>query len=336
MKEKINPENACKTTLSGGGGLANNSKDFRLYLKKCINFLRKQTYHSDLTRHCERPTEARQSGQEHGSPKLDCHSSLCELRNDKRAAFTLSEVLITVVILGLIASIIIPNIIHHYQKRLTVTKLQKAYTELETMANNLAVATGCVGQDISCTGFLSNDYKMPEYGGKDSNKVFVPKIAKLMGFKDDSINGIISRTEYYANLADENDKENKKKNAGVVNKLIKGNDNIYYTFLITSTFCSKCCASGETDKYAISVIVYIPKKKNITSKDVLINGREIFFFSIHDNFIVSPAIISWNGRGCPAFKRASETIDSQCAAPVQGETTSCAAKIIKDGWKMNY
>ncbi len=48
----------------------------------------------------------------------------------KHAAFTLAEVLITLGIIGVVAALTIPNIIKHYQNKVTVTKLQKAYSIL--------------------------------------------------------------------------------------------------------------------------------------------------------------------------------------------------------------
>ena len=50
--------------------------------------------------------------------------------SDKKFAFTLAEVLITIGIIGIIAAITIPNLITNYQKKQTVTKLQKAISIL--------------------------------------------------------------------------------------------------------------------------------------------------------------------------------------------------------------
>ena len=69
-------------------------------------------------------------------------------------SFTLSETLITIVILGIIAVVVVPSIINNYQKRLTITKLKKAYSQLETIAVNVAANTGCIGKDLTCTGLL--------------------------------------------------------------------------------------------------------------------------------------------------------------------------------------
>jgi len=47
-----------------------------------------------------------------------------------KKAFTLAEVLITLVIIGVIAALTIPNVINDYQKRETVSRLKKAYSAL--------------------------------------------------------------------------------------------------------------------------------------------------------------------------------------------------------------
>ena len=52
------------------------------------------------------------------------------LPTKKKLAFTLSEVLITLGIIGVVAAMTIPNLITHYQKKQTVTKLQKAISVL--------------------------------------------------------------------------------------------------------------------------------------------------------------------------------------------------------------
>jgi len=41
--------------------------------------------------------------------------------------FTLAEVLITLVLIGVVTALTIPNIIHNYEKQATIEKLKKAY-----------------------------------------------------------------------------------------------------------------------------------------------------------------------------------------------------------------
>jgi len=58
---------------------------------------------------------------------------------DKKAAFTLAEVLITLGIIGIVAAMTIPNMITNYQKQQTVTKLKKIYSTL-SQAYKLSIA----------------------------------------------------------------------------------------------------------------------------------------------------------------------------------------------------
>jgi len=51
-------------------------------------------------------------------------------RNDKRAAFTLAEVLITLAIIGVVAAMTIPTLVQSYKKQVIETKLTRFYTTM--------------------------------------------------------------------------------------------------------------------------------------------------------------------------------------------------------------
>ena len=50
-----------------------------------------------------------------------------------KSGFTLAETLITLTILGVIATFVVPNIIKNYQKRMTITRLKMAYSMLDSL-----------------------------------------------------------------------------------------------------------------------------------------------------------------------------------------------------------
>lgn len=52
--------------------------------------------------------------------------------NNKRTAFTMAEVLITLSIVGIIAVLTLPNVMASYTKRTTVAQLQRTYNSLRT------------------------------------------------------------------------------------------------------------------------------------------------------------------------------------------------------------
>lgn len=55
---------------------------------------------------------------------------MCPPRKDKKSAFTLAEVLITLGIIGVVAAMTLPSLIGNYQKTQTVNQLKKIYSEL--------------------------------------------------------------------------------------------------------------------------------------------------------------------------------------------------------------
>jgi type II secretory pathway pseudopilin PulG len=86
----------------------------------------------------------------------------------KKQAFTLAEVLITLVTIGVVAALTIPNVVRNYQKTQTVTQLKKIYSALAN-TTNLAIAgygpvTGWeIGEDYSPQAAVdfANTYLIP-------------------------------------------------------------------------------------------------------------------------------------------------------------------------------
>jgi prepilin-type N-terminal cleavage/methylation domain-containing protein len=62
--------------------------------------------------------------------------------NKSNLAFTLAEVLITLLIIGVVASLVIPNIINDTQKAESVTGLKKAYSDVSQAFKLLQVENG--------------------------------------------------------------------------------------------------------------------------------------------------------------------------------------------------
>lgn len=67
-------------------------------------------------------------------------------------AFTLAEVLITLVIIGIVAALTIPTLISNYQERQTVTKLIKSFSVI----NNAYALAKIEYGDITSWGFSGN------------------------------------------------------------------------------------------------------------------------------------------------------------------------------------
>jgi len=80
-----------------------------------------------------------------------------------KSAFTLSEVLITLVIIGIVAALTIPTAISKYQKQQYVSGLKKAYSTLKTVTNQIIAEEGTpkasVGGWASSPSAVYNIYK---------------------------------------------------------------------------------------------------------------------------------------------------------------------------------
>ena len=245
-----------------------------------------------------------------------------------KKGFTLSEVLITLTVLGIIAIIVVPNLIRNYQKRLTVTKLQKAYANLENMAQNIAVYFGCIPGDVSCTG-LSDDF--------DSDKFIEASGMKVIDTKTK-----INRALY---LYCENSNSNCNNTYGVyfqpANKLYIAKDNIGYIVKSTTirTFDERINGSRviQQDKGFLVFVFTDPKSDIIYNWKRLRLGKNVFLFTIYDNFEVEPAVANSEAAIYPLSKKvnfADYSCDKTNTKVISGY--GCAAKILHDGWKINY
>ena len=69
---------------------------------------------------------------------------------NKRFAFTLSEVLITLGIIGVVAAMTIPVLIGKYQKMVYYTQFRKGAAQLENALKLYALDKGCEGNMANC------------------------------------------------------------------------------------------------------------------------------------------------------------------------------------------
>lgn len=65
-----------------------------------------------------------------------------QMKQGKKSGFTLSEVLITLGIIGVVAAITLPNIITNLQKKVTVTRLKHAYSVLHQAVEQSETVNG--------------------------------------------------------------------------------------------------------------------------------------------------------------------------------------------------
>lgn len=97
-----------------------------------------------------------------------------------KQAFTLSEVLLTIAIIGIVASLTMPGLISNYKGKVYVTQLEKSISQFEQAMQNIMVRHECT--DIVCAGAFNgtvNDNSWNDLFEKEITKsIKIVKIAK--------------------------------------------------------------------------------------------------------------------------------------------------------------
>ena len=244
----------------------------------------------------------------------------------KLKAFTLAETLITLSILGVVAAVLVPSIINNYKQRLTITKLKRAYAVLEKAATNIAVSSGCVGQTFACTGLLD----MADTFSKGDPLLLVQKFNELSGMNGKIVRlGDYGGTYYMTYKLYCAKQECSTSSDNVLNRTydILTKDGIAYSIRNSDYNKGKI-----TDPRPITVAVITDTSKNAK----LVMGKNVFMFIMYDNFNVEPFVFGNASTANPLGKYNNSYVDTYCDNQTKPSGLNCAAKIVRDGWKINY
>lgn len=232
-------------------------------------------------------------------------------------AFTLSEVLITIGIIGLVAAMTMPGVIKNYQRKETETRLQRAYSIINQAFMAAQVKHGEIKDwpEWDDAEFILEHYIKPEI--KEA-KVFPPSesTTNLMCFEGD----------FVGNYTNSNNNENTQ---------YGWMDNIY----ISSPFQRDKTASIKLmDGTCIGLN---PNLSNNYSKRIFIDtngsyrrpnkaGIDLFFFIVDGNRIMP------YGYDKSLTEISDKSTNNACHLQAHLGGQYCAAKIMAEGWKINY
>ncbi len=230
----------------------------------------------------------------------------------KRVAFTLTEVLITLGIIGVVAALTLPTVIQNYQKKVTITKLQKAYSILGQVAQKSIADNGAIdfteGEKLDATAVekFFDTYWLSYFneGKVLRSSVYLNNAYRLL-------NGEFDGTGIYTNFS----------HGRVLFSTADGT--IYLVFIMKWDF------KYDDEGNLISQDPVFDSRQRV---HVDLNGlpppntlgKDVFMFEIDfDKGAVKPY-----GYYC-----STATINSNCSNKNSG--VYCAAKIMKDGWKIS-
>lgn len=222
-----------------------------------------------------------------------------------KKGFTLAEVLITLVIIGVIAAITVPTLITKYQKEQTVTRLKKAYSSLAQTTNRAIadygpISTWDIGQQFN-----------PDDALAFFNKYVVPYL-NVMKKPTKSTEGNWDKQFYFLNGTP---------------MLYDDTEIRFYLNDGTSVTAHLNPVNDETKRAVLRIDINGDKKPNKF-------GKDIFQF---DYYIYSTENQNASGKFVPDwyFVERGELLSSgDWKCNKHNEGTACAAVIMHDGWRI--
>lgn len=262
--------------------------------------------------------------------------------NERRKAFTLAEVLITLAVIGVVAALTLPGLIANYQKTQYVTGLKKAYAELSQVFKLYMANEGVT--DLSQTKLFSSDNNYDELNVV-LKKYF--RIGKWCG------NGAVDNYDNYDTTCDIDYTCLGKDPADCA-------DGVYPDFYTADgmAFGFKLSPSAANCQPHNDVPVNL--KGMCLKVDIDVNGKNppnIVGRDIYQNLLVAP-----NGNIYPVGSREDAQLlqyfmtgstdgwennstywvkDGSCGQKDSTDITDvggddCAARIMEEGWQMTY
>ena len=244
-------------------------------------------------------------------------------KKSRKAGFTLAEVLITLGIIGVVAALTLPTLIKNYQKQVWVNQLKKAYSTLNNGFKQIVAEEGCTS--LACYSPSSaNINDCLDFSNKKTVEKIVSTfkltnveatyyIDSIYNYKCYNLSGIFTGTPFEPN------------SSNIVGTTPDG--------MILAI--SDCPTSIMVDLNGL-------KAPNTYGRDIF----GFYFFDSNDSVIVAPwgsiqgtKYISDHitGAPLPSQEELINNINKSCSTDKNvGGGDSCAAKIIMDGWKMDY
>jgi prepilin-type N-terminal cleavage/methylation domain-containing protein len=225
-------------------------------------------------------------------------------------AFTLAEVLITLGIIGVVAAITLPTLIQNHQKQVTVNKLKKAYSTLSQVVARSYAENGSPFENLSGevvtadkTKEIFETYFLPYFKSPivaENGKSLYARKDIYLGLNGNRIDAAYFTDYQHGRI------------------LFSTTDRVIMTFWIMK---------WSKDENEQQVALYISNARVTVDINGLKGpntfGKDVFIFvTDFEKNKVYPYGMDWT----------AEIIDRNCNKNSTGEL--CAAKIVKDGWKI--
>lgn len=244
-----------------------------------------------------------------------------------KEGFTLSEILLTLGIIGVVAIMTIIPLIESYQKNVYITGLKKAYLGFNLALTQLTYDKGTPG-NIKASGIMDTGTTQMTFGTEIVKYFNVLKNCQTtsnMGCFTSSLAGSYDGTDSRSNY-----------------------DNAYYKFITTDNIayridnfadnCNSAWSSGATHNMDQTCgTIYIDVNGPNNGPNNL--GRDVFRFWITNGKgaqIYPYGGVDDNGYGSNRWWRNPTSGNIRNCYPGSTIGGACGARVIEEGWAMNY
>ena len=261
----------------------------------------------------------------HSVQSVRYSDSLCSVRAQirslrkgrRKCAFTLVEVLITLGIIGALPASTLPPLIQNYNKQPTVNQLKKAYSTLGQVAQKAFADIGPAGFE---TGSKLNANDVKDF----FDTYWLPYFKGAQVYPERKQPNLNNNTDYYKYLNGDYAGTHIYTIYDGGRILFSTADGITYFVFIIDWINQKYDENGnlmsQDGVYTPNQTVYVDVNG---TKPPNTFGKDVFVFVVDfDKGFVRPF----------KYDSTQTYVDNNCKT----YGTSCAAKIISDGWKINY
>ena len=234
-----------------------------------------------------------------------------------RKAFTLSEVLITLSIVGVIAVLTIPPVMKNYRNRLYVAQLQKVSAQIENAMQQMM-------NDEHVDNFLETKVLSPNVNEDEENPMSGVEYFFTNYFKTAKVNCTVGTDKNSCFASSYSTINGNKTMTGGQSVLCSGNT-------VNDGFCVQT-TNGAAIKWSYNSSNRIPTLvidvNGISEPNVI--GRDLFLVDIRDgNRLVDPTPAEQCNVKTSGWSQGN--VDR-----VNAYAAGCYNRVVDDGWKMEY
>ena len=259
-------------------------------------------------------------------------------------AFTLAEILITLVIVGVIACLTLPTLLSKIDKTRNIATLKRAYAELSGEVKQFMIDNDCTSRLSDCSASGQFVFDFPKYLYYQRGWVDAYNVVKVGNSSTTPAHMLTLHKKnqpHYYNVVSSIDTEQPY-------KFLSSKGGAYY--IRTSSFPTDMrYATDKGDYIRLRIDVYTnpssvipPVIENYVPiwANYPILGREVFVFYVTDSGRVIPCGSSESttssGYYCIYWKKNAGNCETDKGQDNAYAGIGCAARIIEDGWQMNY